>query len=628
MKFLDYGFKRLKARIPIWIAQIKGVMAREGLLGFVKRVFAKVYRYVFFSGDPHKLHKLQFADWMKNVEAKYLNKDYYKKLSSKIRKKTKFSIVFAAWNKPSEMTQKALDSIVNQYYDNWEVCISDGSSKYIDETIAVLKTFVQKYPGKAKINFLDDETRNRINIIENRNACIKMASGDYLVFLDTDDELAPNCLLELAMEIQAHPNAAFIYSDFDKMDTAGVRFDPSFWPDWSPHTILSHMYTTHVRCFNTKIVRSLGGMRKGTEGADDWDLVLRLSEKVKPAQIRHIPKILYHWRVYAGSTALPSSGAKNWAYDIQLKVLSDWMKRNKIRGEVTQGAYQGSFRVKYAIVGRPKVSIIIPFRDKIDYVKRCVDSIIGVTEYENYEIVLVDNQSELPESKRYMERLPDGVRLLSYDHPFHFGKINNWAAGQVKGEHVLFLNNDTKVMNGEWLSAMLEYSQQVDVGAVGGKMYYPDGKIQHAGIIIGMGGGAAHGHRLLPGDQFGYNGWLVNVRDVIGVTGACLMIKRKLFLKIGGFDIKYDPGYQDVDLCLRLYEAGYWNVFTPFAQLFHYESVTRFAPENKAKLAKDEEMAVLLRKQWSKYTGINFGNDPFYNPNLSYDTEDFRMRTV
>ncbi len=628
MKFFDYGFKRLKSRVPIWFAQIKTVIAREGIFGLVGKVYTKVYRYIFFSGDPHRIHKAQYGDWMKNVESKYLNSEAMQALNKKVDHKIKFSVILPTWNKSEEMYEKAFGSVINQVYDNWELCVSDGSSKNIEETKAYLDDLKKKIGNKMKLRYLSDDLRDKINIVENANNCIEQATGDYLVFMDCDDEISPNCLLELADAIQQNPKVDFIYSDFDKIDTAGIRFDPSFWPDWSPHTLLSQMYVTHVTCYRTKLVKQLGLLRKGTEGAQDWDLILRASEKTK--NIVHIPKILYHWKVYPGSTALSSSGAKNWAYENQKKVLQDWLSRNKIKGEVVNGFYEGSLRVKFSIIDNPKVSIIIPFRDKIDYVKRCVKSILDLTDYDNYEILLINNQSAEPESLKYIEEIKknDRVQVLDFDHPFHFGKINNWAAEQSDAEHILLLNNDTKVINKEWLSAMLEFSQRPEVGAVGAKLLYPDGKIQHAGIIVGMGGAAAHGHRLLPGDQFGYNGWLVNVRDVIGVTGACFMIKRDLFLKLGGFDITYDPGYQDVDICLRLHEKGYWNIFTPYAQLFHYESVTRFAKENKAKLKKDEDMAILLRKRWSKYLGINFGNDPFYNPNLSYDHEDFRMRTV
>jgi O-antigen biosynthesis protein len=627
VKFSEAG--HVIHRIPVWVSQAKTILFREGPLNLFKRGFRKLYRFVFFRGDPHRMHRFNYGDWMKNIEARYLNHDYMEKLGKKLSVSPTFSIIMPVWNKPVAMIEQALSSILAQKYKNWEICISDGSSENIDETVLFLKEFQNKHKDKVKLRFLSDDVRQRINIIENRNNCLDMAEGEYCVIMDCDDELSENCLLELAWEIEKHPDAAFIYSDFDKIDLKGERSDPSFWPDWSPHTILSMMYTTHVRCIRTEIFRELGGVREGTEGADDWDLVLHLAEKVEPNQIQHIPKILYHWRIYPGSTAMSNSGAKNWAYDNQKKVLEDWLQRNEEKGEVVKGSFEGAWRVKFAIRGNPKISVIIPFKDGVSYTKRCVSSIEEKTTYDNYDIVLVDNQSEEVETKEYLAAMSMKHIVLSYDKPYSFGKLNNWAASQVNGDHILLLNNDTEVINGEWMSAMLEYSQRDEVGAVGGKLLYPDGRIQHAGVIVGLGGAAAHSHRLLDSRLPGYNGWTVNVMNFLAVTAACLMIKRELFLEeMGGFLPEFDPAYQDVDLGIRLYEAGYWNVFTPYARLYHFESATRFSSRNKEKLTRDEENAEKLRKKWSKYVDIDFCDDPFYNPNLSSSHEDFRLKNT
>lgn len=617
-----------KTRVPIWTKQFISVLRNDGPFVLVKKIIRKIYRYLVHLRNPHKLHRIQYGEWQKNIESRYLNDTYMDELNKKITKRTKFSILLPTWNKPPEMTQKCLNSIENQYYDNWELCISEGSSKYRKETEEIIKKFQEKHSKKVNIRFLDESLRNRINIIENRNNCLEMAEGEYLIYMDSDDELAENSLLELAWKIQQNPDAAFIYSDFDKISTEGERFDPSFWPDWSPHTILSMMYTTHVRCFNTDIVKKLGGMRKGTEGGDDWDLVLRVSEKVDPNQILHIPKVLYHWRVYSESTSLSSSGAKDWAYKNQKKVLQDWLERNNEKGEVIKGVYEGSWRIKFKIKDKPKVAIIIPFRDEVRYLKKCLPSIEEKTEYKNYKIILVDNQSEKEETLEYLNQIKDKYKILNYDKPYSFGELNNWAVKKTDAEHILLLNNDTEVINRGWLKAMLEYSQRPEVGAVGAKLLYPNNKIQHAGIIVGLGGAAAHSHRLLWAGSNGYNGWLVNIMNFMAVTGACFMIKRDLFLEMEGFDPIFDPAYQDVDLCIRLFEKGYWNVYTPYSRLVHYESVTRFNKRNKKLLPADEENAERLRQRWPQYLGINFCNDPFYNPNLSDGHEDFRIKTT
>ncbi len=360
------------------------------------------------------------------------------------------------------------------------------------------------------------------------------------------------------------------------------------------------MHTTHVTCYRTELIKKLGGLRKGTEGAQDWDLVLRLSEQTN--KIVHIPKILYHWRVYKGSTARKNSGAKDWVDKAQKKVLTDWIKRNNLKAEVIEGAFQGSWRIKYSIKNSPGVSIIIPFRDKVIYLEKCVKSILEKTIYDNYEIVIINNRSIKKSTLAYLETISkmEKIKVLNYDEAFHFGKLNNWAVEHVDCEYVLLLNNDVEVINEEWLNAMLEYAQLPEVGEVGAKLLYPDGKIQHAGIGVGLGGAAAHPHRMLSGDGFGFQGWLVNPRNVIAVTAACMMIKRNLFLEIGSFDPQFDPAYQDVDFGIRLYEKGYWNVYTPYARLCHYESVTRFASDYTDTLTKDAENAVKLRKLQGK----------------------------
>ncbi len=617
-------YQRFVLGAPFILVRLRTIHKREGLSGLVKYIIRKIYRGVLFRIDPQIFGRIQFRDWQKKIERRYLNEDYMRKLNDFVGSGIKFSIIFPVWNKPLDLLQKALESVLKQYYQNWELCISDGSTENRDEIRKFLLNFKRNHPHKVKLNFL--ENPSGINLIENSNSALSLAEGDFCVFLDCDDELSVNCLLELALAVKNNPKVDFLYSDFDKVDYRGNRFSPSFWPDWSPHTILSQMYTTHVTCYRTKLLKRMGGVREGTEGAQDWDLVLRLSEHSR--NIVHIPKILYHWRVYESSTAKKNSGAKDWAYKAQKKILSDWIKRNNIKAEVVEGAYQGAWRVKYEIIDSPRVSIIIPFRDKVYYLAKCVKSILEKTAYPHYEIVLINNRSSQKSTFSYLKTVSkkENIKIFSYDEEFHFGRLNNWAVEKVDSDYVLFLNNDIEVINNEWLTAMLEYAQLPEVGEVGAKLLYPNGKVQHAGITVGLGGAAAHPHRLLD-DEYGFQGWLVNPRNVLAVTAACMMVKRDLFLKMGGFDTELDPAYQDVDFGIRLYEKGYWNVYTPYARLYHYESVTRFSRDYKDTLVEDAENAVRLRKKWPQYVGVDFGADPFYSPNLSYDHEDMRFRT-
>ncbi|MDD3662104.1 MAG: glycosyltransferase, partial [Candidatus Dojkabacteria bacterium] len=540
MKITEYGWKRFKTRFPMWIKQALTIIRRDGIIALIVKSTRKVSRVVKYSSDPHALNRVLYGDWIKNVESHYLNDGYQRRILHKIKKKTKFSIIFPTWNKSDEMISTAIDSVLAQTYDNWELCISEGSTEHQEQTRILLESYVKKHPDKIKLTFLKDvlDTVPPVNIVENTNNAIEMATGEFCVFMDCDDTLSENCLLELARAIEQNPKVEFLYSDFDKIDEDDNRFDPAFWPDWSPHTLLSSMYTTHVSCYRRDMLDQLGGIRDGTEGAQDWDLVLRLRERVDRTQVVHIPKILYHWRVYAGSTSMPNSGAKDWAYESQKNVLQDWIQRNNEKALVEEGIDRINQRVKFEIAGKahgkPRVAIIIPFRDNVTYLKRCVRSIIKKTVYDNYELLLVDNQSKEPATLNYLERLKEQVehtgksskgeeigsektrnqtiRILSYDHPYHFGRLNNWAARQTDADHVLFLNNDTKVLTDEWLTAMLEYSQRKEIACVGAKLLYPDNRVQHAGVILGLGGAAAHSHRMVPNSSPGYNGWLVSVR--------------------------------------------------------------------------------------------------------------------
>jgi len=615
--------KRVIKRTPIYFTQFKTLLRKEGVVNTFERGFKKMLRFVRSGGDSRKLLDISYPSWIKNVESKYLNEESMRKDLKNLAYTPKFSIIFPVWNKSEEMLEKALNSITNQIYDNWEICISDGSTENVKSTREFLLEFRDRYPSKVKFSTIDIKG---INIIENSNNALSMATGEYVVFMDCDDEISSNCLLELAKGINTNRDVEFLYSDFDKIDEKGERFDPSFWPDWSPHTLTSQMYTTHITCYKREVIEELGGLVKGTEGAQDWDLVLRYVTRGN-WRVIHIPKILYHWRVYPGSTALANSGAKDWAYENQRYVLERYLKRRKLKGEVIEGAYEGSWRVKFNIINNPKVSIVIPTRDKVEYLKRAVDSIQEHTKYSNYEIIIVNNRSEEEETKEYFKEIgkEGNIRVVDFDKPFHFGKLYNWVSKKIDGEYMLMLNNDVKVLNDGWLSSMLEWCQLPEVGCVGAKLYYPNGKIQHAGVIVGAGGAAAHSHRLMDGNSFGYEGALVNIRNYLALTGACLMVKRKVFIDIGGFDIQFDPAYQDVDLGIRLYERGLYNVYTPYSQLIHYESISRF--EDKG-LESDEINAIKLRKKWPEYIEYMGGRDPFFNDNFSYAYEDFRIKTT
>ncbi len=626
-KFLSYGFKRVINRFPVWFSQAMAIIKNDGLITFVNRAILKLYRFMKYSGDPNKMQQSGFENWMKNVESKYLHEQAMDKRFSSIKSKPKFSIIFPTWNKSSEMIEAALNSVFEQHYENWELCISDGSTRYVDETKALLERYKKMYPKKIKLTYLEDPPD--VNIVENRNSCLSMATGEYCVFLDCDDELAQNCLLELAVAIDKNPGVDFIYSDYDKITTDGRRSNPAFLPDWSLHTTLSRMYTTHVTCYKTEFLKDIGWFRNGYEGADDYDLALRASDKLKPENVIHIPKILYHWRVYPESTALSSGGDKDWAQKSQQKALENWIDRNSEEAKVLDGPYAGTWRVRFKILGSPKVTIVIPFRDKVEFLRQCIKSIESKTKYESYKIVLVNNQSKETDTLEYLKSVGEKYEILNYNEPYSFSKLNNWAVEQIDGDHVLLLNNDTEVINKGWLGAMLEYSQRPEVGAVGAKLLYKNGKIQHAGVVVGMGIGAAHPHRMMDSDQPGYLGNLKNPTNYLAVTAACIMVKRDLFLELGGLNSELDPAFQDVDFCIRLHKKGLWNVYTPYAKLYHYESVTRLSKKLKDGLESDKVNANKLQKLWPEFyrdSNKHVSHDPFFNPNLDARYEDLRLR--
>lgn len=619
---------RVKDRIPLYKEDFSKDVKRYGffkaLFLFLKRIF------LFFRNriNPVAVRDFQYNKWMQNIESKYLNEEFLKKEKERVGQEVKFSIVIPIWNVKREMLREALDSITNQVYENWEICISDGSNKNIVETEKFLTSFQKEYPEKVKLGFLDKALRKDVNIVENSNNAIDMTTGDYVLFMDCDDTLSVNALLELAKAIKDNPNTEFIYSDFDKIDERGRRFAPSFWPDFSPHLLTSQMYTAHITCYREDILQQLQGLREGTDGAQDWDLVLRymtLRNNREFDNVVHIPKILYHWRITEGSTALSGKKAKSWAYDRQKTVLEDYLQRRGMDGEVVEGIYDGSWRVRYEIKGNPKVSIVIPFKDKVELLKKAVPSILEKTKYNNYEIVLVDNQSKEEKTFKYLGEISkdERVRVIKYDKPYHFGKIYNWAINQIDSEYILMLNNDIKVESEEWLISMLELCQLPEVGLVGGRLHYPDGRIQHAGIVVGLGNCAGHAYRTTPGHTHGFDSPVVNIKNYLSVTCACAMIKTKLFKEVGGFDERLEPVFQDVDLGINLYDRGYYNVYTPYSELIHYESVSRLKRGQINDTTEDEKCANILRSKWPQY----FERDPFYNINLSTEHENFRIKT-
>jgi glycosyltransferase involved in cell wall biosynthesis len=529
------------------------------------------------------------------------------------------SIIMPTYNTPHEFLRDAIDSVRNQAYENWELCVADDAS-----TDPEIRQILGEYA------FVDE----RIKVVERAenghisrasNSALEVATGDFIALLDHDDEIARNALYDVVLEINKHPEADMIYSDEDKIDEYGVRSAPFFKPGWSPDTMLSKMYSCHLGVYRRSLVEAVGGFRPEYDGSQDWDLALRISERTE--HIYHISKVLYSWRIHAASAA-SGTDAKPYAYDAAQRAIADALRRRGEPGTVSPvaGYPAGIFNVRYEIRGNPKVDIIIPTRDSADLLEACLESIFERTTYENFRITVVDNGSRKPETfelfKRFRRREPVRFNVELMDIPFNYPRLNNRAVAHTDGELLLFLNNDTAVIEPEWLEALVEQAQRPSIGAAGGLLLYEDDTIQHAGVILGIGGVAGHSHRHVPGDAAGHYNMLITTTNYAAVTAACLMVKRTDYERVGGFDERLAVAFNDVDLCLKLLELGRRNVYVPQARLYHFESRSRgydVTPQ-KVELAKKERALFLDR--WAKLVE----NDPYYNPHYTRVNESFGYR--
>ncbi|XGV95360.1 MAG: glycosyltransferase [Leptolyngbya sp. BL-A-14] len=533
-----------------------------------------------------------------------------------------FSILMPVYNVEARWLEKAIQSVINQIYPNWELCIADDASP--KPHVKEILTRYSKLDSRIKVAFRSENGQ----IAAASNTALELATGDYIALLDHDDELAINALFENAKLINEHPDADFIYSDEDKMDTKGKRLDPFFKPDWSPDYFHACMYTCHLGVYRTSLIRAIGGFRAGYDGAQDYDLVLRVVEKTK--NIYHIPKILYHWRVIPASVTGGGEQAKPWAYTAARKALEEMLARSPYPGLVeTVPQRPGFWRVRRQIKGEPLISIIIPSAGKgkttpegsFIALENCVRSIQERSTYRKFELVIVDGY-DIPDETlatvmRSAEETTDpAIHLVRCREPFNFAHRINQGAAHANGQYLLLLNDDTEVITPDWLESMLEFAQQEDIGAIGAKLLYPDGKIQHGGVMV-LAGNPGHAYHGFDGDHPGYFcSNLVN-RNYLAVTAACLMIRQQVFQQVGGMDEIFPLNYNDVDLCLKVHQAGYRNVVTPYAQLIHYESMSR-----KAGLQPNEWET--LNQKWKDYFKQLKG-DPYYNPNLSHRAVTFEL---
>ncbi len=529
------------------------------------------------------------------------------------------SVVMPTYNTPAVLLREAIDSVISQIYPNWQLCIADDAS-----TAPHVREILAEYAeADSRIKIVLRPENGHISAAT--NSAFAIAEGEWIALLDHDDILRPHALAEVALEIERNPDAELIYSDEDKMDVRGRRYDPYFKPDFSRELFRSQNYLNHLTVHRAANIRAVGGWRKGFEGSQDYDLNLRILERIDQRNIRHIPKVLYHWRAVEGSTAA-SGGEKNYAYDAGLRALGEHVQRMRLPAIAEPAPDTPFYRMRFSVPQpAPLVSLIIPTRDKVELLQGCIESIRSKTTYSPYEIIVVDNGSVEPATLAYFETIAkfDNVRILSWDKPFNYSAINNFAVTQARGTIVGLINNDIVVISPDWLGEMVSWAAQEDVGCVGAKLYYPDDTIQHAGVLLGIGGVAGHSHKHFPRSHPGYFSRLKVLQNLSAVTAACLLVRKDVFEAVGGLDEEnLKVAFNDVDLCLKIREAGYCNVWTPYAELYHLESVSRGTEDSAEKTARFMGEVHFMQTRWAK----SLETDPAYSVNLTLAREDFSIR--
>lgn len=530
----------------------------------------------------------------------------------------RFSIILPTYNTDPVALRACLDSVCAQTYANWELCVADDAS-----TEAQVRNILDEYAARDARIKVCHRPRNG-HIVQASNQALTLATGDFVVLLDHDDVLASHALYSVAQTLQGRPAAQLLYSDEDKLDVTGARCDPYFKPDFSPDLLYSQNYFSHLGVYRRELVEAVGGFRSGFEGSQDYDLVLRCVARVSDQRdVIHIPHVLYHWRMAPGSTA-SGHEHKTYALEAARNALQDHFDSRCGRTQVsviTPGLYR---QIRPLPAPEPLISLIVPTRDGCDLLKTCIDSIVQRTTYPHYEILVVDNQSTCSRTLSYMNEI-DGngrVRLLRYDQPFNYSAINNFAAKHAQGTVLGLINNDVEVITAEWLTEMVSQALRPDIGCVGAKLYYPDETLQHGGVVLGIGGVAGHSHKYFPRAADGYFSRLRIVHNVSAVTGAALIVRKEIFDAVGGLDEKgLHVAFNDVDFCLKVMKAGYRNLWTPFAELYHHESKTRGTDHTPERQHRFQRECELMRQRW----GDLLSSDPYYSPHLSRQHEDYSL---
>jgi len=606
--------------------------------------------------------EVNYQGWIKTNE-----KDIYFYDEKVLKQKPLISIILPVYNTKAVFLRKAIDSVFKQTYPYWELCIADDASND-KETITTLKHY-EKRDERIKVIYREKNS----HISAALNSALSLANGEWVAFLDHDDMLAPNALYEIAKAINTNRKAKLIYSDEDKIDEKDNRFEPHFKSDWNPDMFFSQNYVNHLCAIKKDIVDNIKGFREGVEGSQDYDLILRSLPYIKDDEIVHIPKILYHWRSIKGSTAFDAQ-EKEYTTKAGIKALQDYfdvvrpgvvvlegflpntykpvypipgidikeqikpyIEKSKINREIYKTIQHQTSNIKHPtsiiqhlssnIHHPPLVSIIIPTRDGYEILKMCIESILEKTDYPNYEIIIVNNRSTDEKTISYLNYLKKKydniITIINFNKSFNFSAINNFAVMQAKGEIVCLLNNDIEIISQMWLSEMVQHVLRPEIGAVGAKLYYANDTIQHAGVVLGIGGVAGHSHKYFPKDHHGYFSRLKIIQNYSAVTAACLLVRKSVYEEVGGLDEEnLKVAFNDVDFCLKVLEKGYRNLWTPYAEAYHHESLSRGKENTPEKQKRFMQEVLFMKEKWKS----QLYNDPCYSPHLTLEREDFTIK--
>ena len=538
----------------------------------------------------------------------------------------KISILVPLWNTPENFLREMIESVTAQTYQNWELCLADGS----DGDHTYVETIVREYQEKdGRGRILYKKLEKNEGIAGNTNRCLAMATGEYIGLFDHDDILHPSALYEYVKVIN-EKNADYIYCDETTFKSGDINkmLTMHFKPDYAIDNLRANNYICHFSVFARQLLDGTELFRTKFDGSQDHDMILRLTDRAK--NVVHVPKLLYYWRSHPGSVA-SDINAKPYAIQSAKDAVADHLRRHGYEHfQITSTrAFETIFKIRYQIIGDPKISIVIANKDHLEDLKRCITSIREKSTYENYEIIVVENGSETKEIFDYYEKLKDDpqIKVVTYTEKgsFNYSKVNNFGVKEASGDYILLLNNDTQVITVNWMEELLMYAQREDVGAVGAKLYYGNKTIQHAGVVLQLGAHrtAGHSHYGQHRDNLGYMGRLCYAQDVSAVTGACLLVKKKLFEEVGGLDENFAISLNDVDFCLKLREKGLLNVFTPFAELYHFETVSRGLDDQGEKAARYNDESERFSEKWKE---VLEKGDPYYNPNFSLDRSDFALK--